>query len=338
MNRRIAGLIVIVVAVLVFILLVSFYGGEKEMALDKPQEKSATTLTALNCSLANKAAFVGENSITGVTDIFLACLESEERMKLTDGTMEVGSPSLSPDGMVVAFHGRTDENDDWDIYLYDTEISELRQITSDSAQDTFPAFSPNGNVIAFSSDRRGVDSIYLLNLDDGEKKLYKLSGTLDTQPHFSLSGTRVVFTSYNHDTENKPQIYTINVDRSEKTQLTTEGGNQFPRFSPSGQYITFISDRSANSSESARDLYLMNADGSEERQLFVSSYEEVFPSFTPDGLYIYFTLQAPDDLNSAIYRVSIAGSLPERVLEIEGLAVSDLVYPMASGALLNARK
>lgn len=324
-------IVAVVVAVSLYVSLYSGGGVYKDSPTGITTQKTKENIAALTCSLAQKAAFVGTESTTGATDIYLACLESGEHVKLTDGTMEVGSPSLSPDGTKVLFHGRTDARDDFDIYLYDTNTFKVEQLTSDPGEDMFPAYSPNGTVIAFSSDRRGVASIYLLNLLDGEEKLYKLTGTLDTEPHFSMSGTRVVFTSYDYDTENNPQIYTINIDRSGRTALTTEGSNQFPRFSPSGQHIAFISERSTNSGEGTGDPYLMNADGTDEHPLFVSSTNESFPSFTPNGTSIDFTLGASDSSYAAIYRSGVIDSLPEKLLEIDGLLISNLVYPMARG-------
>src|SRR5713101_1532791 len=60
------------------------------------------------------------------------------------------------------------------------------------------------------------------------------------------------------DANNRFQIFSVKPDGSDKKQLTHQGSNVTPAWTPDGKRIIFASDRSGT-----REIYLMNEDGSE---------------------------------------------------------------------------
>jgi hypothetical protein len=77
-----------------------------------------------------------------------------------------------------------------------------------------------------------------------------------TQASFSPDGSRIVFVSL---ISGVAQIYVANADGSGVRQLTTEGTNAQPTWSPDGVKLLFNSNRGDNAN--VYELYIMSADG-----------------------------------------------------------------------------
>jgi TolB protein len=100
------------------------------------------------------------------------------------------------------------------------------------------------------------------------------------------------------DQNGKLQIFTITPDGTNKTQLTFEGDNGRPDWSPDGRKITFNSMR-----DGKLWVAVMDADGSNQ-QLLV---EGAAPDWSPDGQQIAFS--RPDDNQIAqIWVINADGS------------------------------
>src|SRR5581483_8247769 len=108
-----------------------------------------------------------------------------------------------------------------------------------------------------------------------------------SEPALSPDGTQIAFTvqRVELDKNAKPtDIYLVPVQGGTPRQLTSEGtANQRPRWPPDSTLIYFVSNRSGSS-----QVWSMNADGSNARQLtkFASEAEGILVS--PDGKKIVF--------------------------------------------------
>jgi Tol biopolymer transport system component len=117
---------------------------------------------------------------------------------------------------------------------------------------------------------------------------------------------RIVFTS---DRGGSWQIYTMNPDGSDQTQVTNLAPNDdnrsaFPVISPDGRRIAFNYN-----SGNGPDLYIINVDGSGLRQL-TTDHGSLFPRWSPDGKRIAFATVSP--LGTAVIATMAADGTGKR--------------------------
>ena len=74
------------------------------------------------------------------------------------------SVDVSPDGKTIVFDLLGD------IYAVPVEGGDARTLTRGPAFDYHPRFSPDGRVIAFTSDRNGIENIWLMEADGGRPR------------------------------------------------------------------------------------------------------------------------------------------------------------------------
>lgn len=80
----------------------------------------------------------------------------------------------------------------------------------------------------------------------------------------------------------------------------------YPFWSPDGQYIVYQSDVTGND-----EIYVMNADGSDRRQLTHNSASDITPVFSPDGESIAFVSDRDGDQD--IYIMNLEGEVTDKV-------------------------
>lgn len=110
-----------------------------------------------------------------------------------------------------------------------------------------------------------------------------IASTFDEyNPDFSADGRRITFTSTRSGTE---EIWVVNADGSEATQMTSVGGpnTSNSRWSRDGRTILFNSRRSGSS-----DLYLLDVATRSVQRLTDDPRDEYEPRWSRDGNWIYF--------------------------------------------------
>jgi Tol biopolymer transport system component len=99
-------------------------------------------------------------------------------------------------------------------------------------------------------------------------------------------------------------LYTINADGTEQLQLTSNGSNHSPAWSPDGSKIAFSRQ---GPQDTRTGVYRANADGSGLLRLTAAASGGADPTWSPDGTKIAF---ASGDSNADIFVMNADGSNP----------------------------
>jgi len=120
-----------------------------------------------------------------------------------------------------------------------------------------------------------------------------------------------------------PDIYTMNPDGSDVRQLTNLGPDStafWESWSPDGKLIVFNEHRPP---DFLGQLWLMNADGSNQRLLLAEAdFDEERPSFTSDGSSVIFT-RCRDHDTCALYQLEVDGTGLHAITQLE-LGIQDV--------------
>jgi hypothetical protein len=147
-----------------------------------------------------RIVFVGTKN--GASDLYVTDPAGTTLTRLTDDFFDERGPSWSPDGSLIAF-GSDRDSPEWlgfrrtyDIYTIDPETRKIERIIATTGDDRLPSWSPDGRTIAYASDRDGSVQLYLADLDSRESvRATHLSGGA-SDPSWSRTGERFVFSLY----------------------------------------------------------------------------------------------------------------------------------------------
>ena len=119
------------------------------------------------------------------------------------------------------------------------------------------------------------------------------------------NGKRVVFAFPEKGLEQ--QIFSVDFSGKNRKALTIGNGfNAYPKFSPNGQSIAFVSTRTGNF-----DVFIMNSDGKSASQLTDHRGLDTRPAWSPDGKTIAYTSLRKG--NYDIYLMKLNGGKPIRL-------------------------
>jgi TolB protein len=180
------------------------------------------------------------------------------------------------------------------ICLMNADGTNREQITDMDATAFYASISPDGQKVYFSSRRSSGFEIHSLNLDGNVlQRLTRNIGSLYA-PELSPNGDWVIFTN------NGNGLWLMKPDGKNPHALTTADDID-PTWSPDGSMIAFASSRVG-----LRQLFVMNADGSNIRQVTNLPDMGGRSSWSPDGTKLAFYAGVAPDHN--IYVINIDGT------------------------------
>ena len=179
--------------------------------------------------------------------------------------------------------------------------------------------SPDGKTIVVSSHHAGRGSeIYTIPTAGGD--LHKVTADAPSWWHgWSPDGLRLAYVAARAGAP-VIDVYTIGVEGGAELRLTHgEGHCDGPEYAADGGLIYYNCDRDGHA-----QIWVMNADGSDQRKLFADDCVNWFPHPSPDGAHILYlayppgTLGHPADLPVALCLMDRDGRNRRRVIEMTG--------------------
>lgn len=255
---------------------------------------------------------------------------------------------FSADDKKLVFQSHEGEGKCDQIYIMDLEGRVERKVSTGGGKTTCSFFFPDGKRVIYASTRgagpqcppppdysRGYVwklypefDIYSAKPDGTDVKRLTATPGYDAEGTISRDGKRIVFTSMR---DGDLDIYVMDASGRNVRRLTTElGYDGGPVFSPDGKKIVYRSYHPKNPAEVADykellkdgtlrptrfEIFVMDADGKNKRQLTNNGAANFAPAFHPHGKRIIFAsnVENPRGRNFDLYVINVDGSGLERV-------------------------
>jgi Tol biopolymer transport system component len=209
----------------------------------------------------------------------------------------------------------------YQMYVMDVESRTVRMVSTGKGATTCGYFYPGDSRVLYSSThaaapdcppkpkrdgayRWALDDydIYSANLDGQDTQRLTSSPGYDAEATISPDGKTIVWTS---GKDGDLDVYTMNLDGSSVRRLTNDlGYDGGPFFSPDSKKIVYRAAHPTDPSEVAKykellaqrlvepgqlEIFVMNADGSDKKQVTRTGASNFSPFFHPDGTRIIFS-------------------------------------------------
>jgi Tol biopolymer transport system component len=172
----------------------------------------------------------------------------------------------------------------YDVFVADRDGGNLIQLTDTWRYDAEATISRDGQKVVFTSLRDGDLDIYSMDADGSNVR--KLTDELgyDGGPFYSHDGTKIVFRAYHPKTDEER-----------------------------GEYLRLLEQDQIRPSK--LEIFVMDADGSNKRQLTENGAANFAPFFFPDGDRVIFVsnMHDPDGRDFDLYAIDVDGTGLERI-------------------------
>jgi len=246
--------------------------------------------------------------------------------QLTDGG-ENAEAYFSGDGRRLIFQSKRGGAECDQIYTMGVDGSGARMVSTGKGRTTCSYFFPNGRRILYSSTHTASEKcppppdysrgyvwavypsydIFTANTSGEDVRQLTKTPGYDAEATMSVDGRRIVFTSMR---DGDLDIYTMDADGRNVKRLTTElGYDGGPFFSRDGKRIVYRANHPQTPAEvekykrllgenliepNALEIWVMDADGRNKRQVTRLGVASFAPYFLPDGRRIIFSSNYPN--------------------------------------------
>jgi len=222
--------------------------------------------------------------------LFLFSLDTQRRAQLTaPDKKNLGDklPAFSPDGKSIAF-ARVEASKSADIYILNTDLGEQKRLTHENAPILGLDWLADGKHIIYCSDDDTECRLMQVSVEEGTaKKIYSSLEYAGVNLTSSTLSNHIAFEYAVYHTGIYKKHFDSNTIKASPAEIfsPTTRSNWFPQYSPDGQTIAFLSDRSGHS-----EIWLCDAEGKNLRKLMTMtlSSPNAPPRWSPDGRRILF--------------------------------------------------
>jgi len=315
----------------------------------EPSVPSNRTRAVANAAFTLSIALAGVVGCQGCAEL---AVEGEHHLRnirqLTFGG-ENAEAYFSADGGQLIFQSTRDELECDQIFVIDVDGSNVRRVSTGKGRTTCAYFFPDASRILYASTHLGdascpppapppppyvwpiYESFDIFSAAPDGSDLRRLTDApgYDAEATFAPDGSRIVFTSVR---SGDLEVWAMNPDGSDPRQLTNAPGYDGGAFySPDAKRICFRASRPEGEAlahhrdligrglvePGALEIFVMNADGSDVRQVTSNGKANFCPYFHPSGTkLIYASNQHSTDRrkpNFDLFLIDIASGDEERI-------------------------
>jgi Tol biopolymer transport system component/DNA-binding winged helix-turn-helix (wHTH) protein len=250
-------------------------------------------------------------------DVYVVAVSGGEPARVTFDNMTIHGIAWTSDSREIVFASRRGGSTRhlWRVAVGGDTPRRVDTIGNDVLS---PALAAKGGRLAYT---QALDDLNIWRIElDGSGKVTTQSELIastfgDHGPDYSPDGSRIVFAS---GRSGNNAIWISESDGT-KPRLVHSCGPYVtgtPRWSPDGRSIVFDSRSCAPSAAGNPDVYLINADGGPATRLTEDASEDVAPSWSRDGKWIYFGSNRSG--NMQIWKMPPSGGQPVQVTKNGG--------------------
>ena len=256
--------------------------------------------------------------------------------QLTYDGKRAGEGYFSEDGNALIFQSeREPDNPFYQIYFLDLLTGDTHRVSSGIGKTTCAFFRPGTDEVLYASTHHDPFA----------------KAKQEEELKFRASGKE---RRYSWDYDAAMDIFSANRDGSNLTQLTDAPGyDAEASYAPDGQHIVFCSLRDAYPKNQLSpkelkqlevdpayfgEIYIMNADGSNQTRLTDAPGYDGGPFFTPDGQHIVWRHFTPDGSQADIYTMRIDGSNVQRLTDFESMSWAPYFHPSGAYVIFASNK
>ncbi len=246
-----------------------------------------------------------------------------------------GEGYFHPDGNLLIFQSEREEgNPFYQIYLLDLLSGESARISPGQGKTTCAFFQPGNSRVLFASTHHDPEAAA------------KQKAELD----FRASGKQ---RRYAWDYDASMDLFSANQDGTQLQRLTEAPGYDAEgSFSPDGRQIVFSSlrggyDHPLTPEEKQRvekdpawfgEIYVMNADGSEQRRLTNAPGYDGGPFFSPDGQRIVWRHFDESGMIADVWTMKVDGTDKRRITDFKCMSWAPYYHPSGNYLIFTSNK
>lgn len=254
--------------------------------------------------------------------LFVLSVDTGEKRRLTSPPRNAvgdGNPAVSPDGRTLAFV-RVISAGQPQVYILPLTADcqpagEARRLEMPKAWVVSPAWTSDGkDFVCSAGEHWGSNPRLWIAPVSGSAKPHplELAGENGSQPSISRHGNRLVYANWRYDSD----IWRVEIrgpDRNHALMkfIASTHTDESPAYSWDGSRIVFASNRSGFS-----EIWMSNADGSNQVQLTTLESFSNTPRWFPDGHHVAF--DSTKNGNVDIYVVDVDSRITRRLTNDSG--------------------
>ncbi len=237
------------------------------------------------------------------------------------------NPTISPDGTCMIF--QSDRSGRRALYMCSVDGGPVTVFLDSGDEPRYADWSPDGRRVVFAADVNGEDDIFVIDIDGTNRRRLTEHPARDGHPRWSPDGSRIFFNSERVASEPEaPQtgedvvdIFSIGSDGTDLRRHTwCRSECSYPSLSPDGTTLlyrrVFWTEEVDGTRVRNSEIVTANLDGSGELNLTQNPAYDVYPIWSHDGSWVYFSSVRPAaERRMYLWRIPVKGGSAERLTE-----------------------